>query len=130
MSVRNQGLVKHRVTKFVLRVRGIQNSAALNFWGDTQRVDFPVKVVDNADVIYHQNYGSVFVEPGVTQRLTFVAKVPEGIRFVVARAQFNYDPHSRWPRKPKPQRTHSTERVFEVNVAGAIRKSNMASEVR
>jgi len=74
------------------------------FWGSTQRVEFPERVVDDADVMYKQKYGSIFVEPGVTQRLTFVAKIPVGIRFVVARAQFKYDVNS----------THSAERVFDT----------------
>ena len=33
------------------------------FWGNTQRVEFPESVVDNADVMYMQKYGSIFVEP-------------------------------------------------------------------
>ena len=105
MLVKNEGLVRHRFTAITLRVRGIRNAVPLMLWGDTQRVEFPEKVVDDADVMYKVKYGSIFVEPGVTQRLTFVAKIPAGIRFVLARAQFNYDSN----------RTHSTERVFETS---------------
>jgi hypothetical protein len=106
MSVKNEGLVKHRFTEITLRVLGIRRDASLMLWADTQRVEFPEPVVHDADVMYKRKYGSIFVEPGVTQRLTFVAKVPVGIRFVVARAQFKYDEN----------RTHSAERVFETSV--------------
>src|SRR5271168_685042 len=41
MSVKNEGLVKHRFTEITLRVRGIRNEAPLILWGDTQRVEFP-----------------------------------------------------------------------------------------
>jgi len=106
MSVKNEGLVKHRFTEITLRVRGIRNSAPLKAWGETQRVEFSERVVENADVMYKEKYGSIFVEPGVTQRLTFVARIPSEIRFVLARAQFRYDEN----------RTHSAERVFDTRV--------------
>jgi hypothetical protein len=104
MSVKNEGLVKHRFTEITLRVRGIRSAAPLVLWSDTQRVEFPERVVNDADVMYKKKYGSIFVEPGVTQKLTFVARIPEGIRYVLARAQFQYDLNH----------THSTERVFEI----------------
>ena len=105
MSIKNEGLVKHRFTEMTFRVRGIRGGVPITLWKDTQRVEFPERVVDDADVMYKEKYGSIFVEPSVTQKLTFVAKIPVGIRFILARAQFQYDSH----------RTHSTERVFEVN---------------
>ena len=66
-SEKNEGLVKHTFTEITLRVRGIRSEAPLMFWGNTQHVEFPESVVDDADVIYKQKYGSIFVEPGVTQ---------------------------------------------------------------
>ena len=67
-------------------------------------MEFPETVVDEADVMYKRKYSSIFVEPGVTQKLTFVARVPAEVRFILARAQFRYD----------IRHTHSTERVFEM----------------
>lgn len=104
MTVKNEGLVKHRFTEISLRIRGIRKETPPTLWGDTQRVEFPEKIVNDADVMYKKKYGSIFVEPGVTQRLTFVAIIPAGIRFISARAQFEYDSH----------RTHSAEHVFEI----------------
>ena len=110
MSVKNEGLVKHRFTEITLRVRGIRSGAPVTLWGDTQRVEFPERILDDADVMYKKKYGSIFVEPGVTQKLTFVAKIPSDIRFVLARAQFQYD----------SDHSHSTERLFELRTKAPI----------
>jgi hypothetical protein len=106
MSVKNKGLVRHKFTVITLRVRGIQSATPVTIWGDTQRVEFPERIVGDANVMHKPKYNSIFVEPGVTQRVTFVARIPAGIRFVVARAEFEYD----------TGRTHSAERVFETSV--------------
>jgi hypothetical protein len=104
MVIKNSGLVKHSFKKITLRVRGISKHDAIGLWGDTQRVEFPHRIVNDADVLYQKKYGSIFVEPGVTQTLTFNACIPAEIRFVLARAEFEY----------KSGRTHSAERVFEL----------------
>jgi hypothetical protein len=44
------------------------------------------------------------VEPGVEQVITYVTKIPEEYRFIVARAEFHYG-------RGKP---HSAEAVFNV----------------
>jgi hypothetical protein len=104
LTIKNAGMVKHHFSEISLRVRGIRDDAPVGLWGDTQRVVFPEKVVSDADVLHKTRYASIFVEPGVTQVITFVARVPADIRFVLARAVFNYD----------ETRTHSAERVFEI----------------
>src|SRR5216683_2437621 len=104
MTVKNEGLVKHAFTEIALRIRGIRKDTALKLWDDTERVEFPEVVVDDADVMYKKKYGSIFVEPGVTQKLTFVARISTDIRFILVRSQFQYDSHH----------THSAEKVFEV----------------
>jgi len=105
MSIENKGLVKHRFDEISLRVLGIRRDAPVTLWADTQRVEFPEQIINDKDVMYKKKYSSIFVEPGVTQRVTYVARIPVGIRLVLARAQFQYDSH----------RTHSTEKVFEIN---------------
>lgn len=104
MSIENKGLVKHRFEEISLRIRGIRRDAPITLWSDTQRVEFPEQIIDDKDVMYKKKYGSIFVEPDVTQRVTYVARIPVEIRFLLVRAQFQYDSH----------RTHSTEKVFEV----------------
>lgn len=51
MTIRNNGLVKHSFNKITLRVRGIRVGAPLNLWGDTQRVEFPERIVNVALLI-------------------------------------------------------------------------------
>jgi hypothetical protein len=104
MVIVNGGLVKHSFKKITLRVRGISKDDPVNLWGDTQRVEFPQSIVRDADVLHSRKYASIFVEPGVTQTMTFVAKIPDNIRFLLARAEFEY----------KSGKTHSAERVFEL----------------
>jgi hypothetical protein len=65
-------------------------------------VNFPEELIDERDVLLSMKYGHIFVEPGVEQVITFVASVPETIRFILARAEFEYS----------DKRTHSSERVF------------------
>jgi hypothetical protein len=107
MVVKNSGLVKHSFKKITLRVRGISKSDTLALWGESQRVEFPQRIVDDADVLYSRKYGSIFIEAGIVQKLTFVARIPADIRFVLARAEFEY----------QSGRTHSSERVFKVDAA-------------
>jgi hypothetical protein len=104
MVIDNKGLVKHKFRKINLRVRGLTKTDTIKPWRDSQRVEFTQKIIDDADVLYKDKYGSIFVEPGVTQKLTFVARVPSNIRFVLARAEFEYSSGL----------THSAERVFDV----------------
>jgi hypothetical protein len=110
MSVKNDGLVRHTFTKINLRVRGVRNESPVGLWGGTQRVEFPEQIIDDADVMYKKKYGSIFVEPGVTQSLTFVARIPVEMRFILARAQFEYD----------SRRTHSAEKVFEIGLHQSV----------
>jgi hypothetical protein len=104
MVINNKGLVNHKFKKIRLRVRGLSRGEAVKPWKDTQRVEFPHKLIDDADVLYTDKYGSIFVEGGITQKLTFVATIPADTRFVLAWAEFQY----------LSGLTHSAERVFEV----------------
>jgi hypothetical protein len=104
MVINNKGLVNHKFKKIKLRVRGLKQTDSIKTWGETHRVEFPQKLIDDTDVLYTNKYGSIFVEAGITQKLTFVAPIPADIRFVLARAEFEY----------LSGLTHSAERLFEV----------------
>ena len=104
MVINNKGLVNHKFRKIRLRVRGIARGEVIKPWRNTQRVEFPHKLIDDADVLYTDKYGSIFVEGGITQKLTFVATIPADIQYVLVWAEFEY----------LSGLTHSAERVFEV----------------
>ena len=91
MVINNKGLVNHKFKKIRLRVRGLARGEVIKPWKDTQRVEFPHKLVDDADVLYTDKYGSIFVRRAIlTQKLTFVATIPADIRYVIAWAEFEY----------------------------------------
>lgn len=117
MVITNKGLVNHRFKKIKLRVRGIARNDPIKPWRETHRVEFPRKLIDDADVLYTDKYGSIFVEAGVSQKLTFVARIPADIRFVLARAEFEY----------LSGLTHSAERIFEVGTNRLDSATNIAT---
>jgi hypothetical protein len=109
LQIKNDGSVIHRFTEITLRVRGIPQGAELVEWNQAPpRLVFPVALVRDADVLYKQKYDHIFVEPGITQEITFVTKIPADMAFLLARAEFKYD----------DRRTHSTERVIVVSGQG------------
>ena len=106
LSADNKGYVIHWFPSIKLRVRGIEANVDLQYWpGKEPRLQFPLKVVDDVEVIFKEKYQHIFVEPGVRQKINFVTKVPERCRYVLMRAQFNYD----------ETRSHSIERVSAVS---------------
>lgn len=110
-TMSNHGAVKHIVSDVFLRVRGISEGDTPRRWdGHGERVAFPVPLVDD-NIVYKQKYSSVFVEPGVSQPLTYVTRIPANVRYVLARVEFRYD----------QKRTHSAEKVFALpsNASGA-----------
>jgi hypothetical protein len=106
LNVKNGGLVVHRFKRLRIRLRGIDEVDELSGWeGQPSRLAFPRNLVDEPDAIFAKNYGSLFVEPGVDQPITFVSMIPASTRLVLARAEFEYE----------EGRTHSVEKVFEPN---------------
>ena len=111
LNVKNTGLVIHRFKRLRIRILGIDHDDEISAWqGQPSRLAFPRKIVDEPDVIFAEKYGSLFVEPGVDQPITFVSIIPASTRLVLARAEFEYG----------DGQTHSVEKVFEPG-AGAKR---------
>jgi len=48
---------------------------------------------------------SYFIEPGVEQRVSYVARIPENIRYILVRAKFKYHKNSK----------HSAQKIFDLN---------------
>jgi hypothetical protein len=99
----NRGLVIQTFPSINLKLRAIRSQDKLAPWDKyPDRVQFPEKLLDTE--VVHEKYGHIFVEPGVEQVITFVAKIPADVRFILARAEFVYSNSN----------PHSAERVFEV----------------
>ena len=104
LTANNKGIIKHEFRRIMLRVRGIKQDAPLSFWTKQyeHRLEFPEKVVE--DKITSKNWRYIFVEPGVTQRLSYITIIDTEIKYITARAEFYY----------KQYKPHSTEKMFEV----------------
>ncbi|MEM7215420.1 MAG: hypothetical protein AAF423_07750 [Pseudomonadota bacterium] len=107
VNAHNKGLRVRKFKSIDLLVRGISKEAPLDEWqGHEPRLFLPDKIIDHAEMVFTDKYGSVFVEPGVQQDLTYFCRIPARYRFVSIRAEFRYD----------DTRTHSAERLFETPV--------------
>jgi hypothetical protein len=105
LTAHNLGIIDWRFKSISLRVRGIERGCPLTFWrGNEPRVEFPVKIVDDAAVI-PPNLNFIFVEPEVRQTITYVTKIPTRIDYILAHVSFEYDEHT----------PHTTERTFRLS---------------
>ena len=105
IQANNKGLIDHRFHSILLGMRGIERGAAIREWKTKEpRIEFPVRILKDAEVLYKPKYDYIFVEPGISQPITFVTRIPEDIRFIAVRVEFNYDNFN----------PHSAEKVFEV----------------
>jgi hypothetical protein len=103
ITAKNVSLVRHQFPEIILRVRGIKQDETPELWeGYGDRLAFKHKLLET-DII-HEKYNYIFVEPGVAQQITFITRIDEAYRYVVARAEFHYDQFT----------PHSIERMFEV----------------
>lgn len=105
VSATNKGLRVRKFPSLKLLVRGISKHSDIQEWPEHEpRLLFPEKLIDHAEVIFRENYGHIFVEPGVNQNVSYNCRIPDHIRFVTVRAEFKYD----------EKRTHSAERLFDT----------------
>jgi hypothetical protein len=103
-TVRNRGLVRQQFDSILLRIRGIERNQPLSYWqGYEPRLEFPEKLVDGAEVI-PPGYNFYFMEPGVTQTITYTSRIPVSMKYILVYVEFRYD-----IRTP-----HTAERVFQL----------------
>jgi hypothetical protein len=104
LIVYNRGLIRWTFRSILLRVRGIERNQSLVYWqGRGQRLEFPVKIVNMAEVI-PKSVNYIFVEPGVQQLVTYTTKIPAQVKYIAVYVEFWYD-------KVTP---HTSERVFRL----------------
>lgn len=105
----NKGLVRNVIDDLHLKVLGIKQDAKIGLLGQDEQnkgleqiAKFPETFVDTNML---ENKGSFFVEPGIVQQFTYVARIPEDIRFILVRSKFKYHEKSE----------HTAQKVFNVN---------------
>lgn len=104
ISANNKSLVRHQFKNIFLRVRGIKKDAPLELLEKyPNRLQFDELIFKEPD-IKPGNWDFIFVEPGVIQQISFITRIDEDYRFLLAHAEFYYDRFT----------PHSIERMFEV----------------
>jgi hypothetical protein len=104
LTAHNRGLVRQQFRSILLRIRGIERNQPLSQWrGFEPRLEFPVTLINGAEVL-PPRYNFLFVEPGVTQTITYTSKIPASMKYILVHVEFRYD-------KATP---HTAERVFQL----------------
>ena len=118
MLLHNKGLVRNTIKELPLSIRGIKQNATISLFKDIEHpvsiADFPIEFV-HTNVLKRKieeretkNEGEKekewFVEPGVAQRFTYIARIPEDIRFILVRSSIKYHNNSE----------HTAQKVFEI----------------
>jgi hypothetical protein len=103
-TARNRGLVRQQFNSILLRIRGIERHQPLSYWqGYEPRLEFPVRLVDGAEII-PPGYNFLFAEPGVTQTISYVSKIPASMKYILVHVEFQYNIFT----------PHTAERVFQL----------------
>ena len=124
----NKGLVRLVIDTLRIKILGIKQKQDIKLFeknpkdetaslkeGTTNLIaSFPEELV-NSDMLQAINTNSeekkknaYFVEPGVQQRISYVARIPENISFILVRAQFEY------AKNPEKQSEHSAQIILEM----------------
>jgi hypothetical protein len=105
---KNTSLVRHKFREILLRVRGFKKDETPGLWeGHGERMEFRHPLLKTNLIPPDWNY--IFVEPGVTQQISFISRIPDDVLYIVAKAEFNYDEYT----------PHTIERMFEVRAINA-----------
>ena len=91
LAATNRGRVVHKFPSIRLRVRGIKKGESIEQWEKhPPRIKFPYKIFE-AEVV-PPDWNFIYVEPGVTHRITFATAIPLEYSYLLGNAEFRYDP--------------------------------------
>lgn len=110
VSIANVGLIMPQFPEIVIRVRGIKDEPFGYLNTDTEgasdpsrrRACFPYKILEGSLVPAQWNF--VFIEPGVTQNLSFTKPISVDHSFLLAHVVFDYEEYE----------PHTTESISAV----------------
>lgn len=89
----NRGQVLHKFGKITLRLRGIKDEPFNYIKNRAPHAAFPYKILDVN--LVQESWNFIFVEPGVSQRISINTLVPVGFTYVLAHTMFEYKKY--WP---------------------------------
>lgn len=125
MILNNHGHVRTKLNELLLTVKGIEADSTISLLGEKgppiSMADFPSLFVNTnvliklEDLLNPPENGQLntkewFVEPGISQRFSYIVRIPESISFILVRSKFKYHFNSE----------HSAQKVFEVNSLRAL----------
>jgi hypothetical protein len=107
----NKGLVRNIIDELNLKALGIENDTAIELRKKDKKekklellANFSKELIATDMLQKRNEKDSFFVEPGVVQKFTYVARIPDKIRFILVTSSFKYHDKSE----------HSAKRIFEV----------------
>ena len=103
----NKGQVLHKFNRILLRLRGIKDEPFEYIENRSPHAAFPHKILDIN--LVQENWNFIFIEPGVTQRISLNTLVPEDFSYVLAHTLFEYKKY--WP--------HTADALCAVPTSGA-----------
>lgn len=118
MVLTNKGLVRKKLNELLLTIKGIEENTDIGVFLDLK---YPINVADFPKPIVKTNVlekkireddkeeyekKEWFVEPGIVQKFSYVARIPEDIRFILVRSRFKYHKNSK----------HSAQKVFDLKL--------------
>lgn len=104
-TIQNKGKVQHRMSEFRFDLNALYPGDPVDIserWGN--QVDFRRPVAEGS--FLPSRFGFFFVDPGVTAKYSYVARVPTEAAFLILHCWFNYSD----PRKVG----HTAERTVQV----------------
>jgi len=95
VDARNAGQVMHQFQNIKLRIRGIKEEPFEYLKDKEPHAHFPHKIIETNLVPKKWKWNFIFIEPGVTQRVSLVTLIPVDYTYVLAHVKFEYEKY--WP---------------------------------
>jgi hypothetical protein len=107
----NRGQVRHWINQFSLDLRILKSGDPVVAGGTEilRQTEFPHQLLDGQPLI-SRSMDATFVDPGITQRYTFVTSVPADTTLVLVSARFAY--------RDSQSEFHTAQRAWNLEEAG------------
>lgn len=114
----NKGNILQSLKRIKLRVRGIKREPFALLEDNSWRASFPHKVLETN--LVPENWNFIFIEPGITQRISLNTIISSEYRYLLIHVEFEYKKH--WP--------HTAEAMFVVSPPTEIELVDNATKRR
>ncbi len=113
--LKNKGSIKFTFKELLFRVEAIKDTKSLKNRKNCCRLKFPIPLIE--ENLISQKYKYYFVESGIEQIVSYVAKIPIECAYILTFASFKY--RRRWVVRLRPKlkilcEKHTCERSFKL----------------